>query len=55
MDVDDKAMTLRAQEHGHQPVVCYPIENHAEDSRVTLQEPDTPIQTLTGKMGTGGG
>lgn len=26
MDVSDKAMTLRAQEHGHQPVVCYGLE-----------------------------
>ena len=23
MDVSDKAMTLRAQEHGHQPIACY--------------------------------
>ena len=23
MDVGDKSMTLRAQEHGHQPVVCF--------------------------------
>lgn len=23
MDVSDKSMTLRAQEHGHQPVVCF--------------------------------
>ena len=55
MDVSDKAMTLRAQEHGHQPIVCYGIENHAADSRVILQEPDEPIQTLTSRMGTGGG
>lgn len=26
MDVSDKAMTLRAQEHGHQPVVYYGLE-----------------------------
>ena len=25
MDVSDKAGTLRAQEHGHQPVMCYAI------------------------------
>lgn len=60
MDVSDKAGCLRAQEHGHQPVVClhataYPIENHAADSRVTLQKPDEAIQTLTSRMGTGGG
>ena len=23
IDVSDKSMTLRAQEHGHQPVVCF--------------------------------
>ena len=55
MDVSEKAMTLRAQEHGHQPIVCYGIENHAADSRVRLQEPDEPCQTLTSRMGTGGG
>lgn len=60
MDVSEKAGCLRAQEHGHQPVVClhataYPIENHAADSRVTLQKPDEAIQTLTSRMGTGGG
>jgi DNA (cytosine-5)-methyltransferase 1 len=30
------------------------IENHANDSRVTIREDDT-VQTLTGRMGTGGG
>lgn len=90
MDVSDKAMTLRAQEHGHQPIicfepgiakregsegrfvedktptlranmgdnqpaVCYGIENHPNDSRVRLQEPDEPCQSLTSRMGTGGG
>lgn len=23
MDVSDKAGTLRAQEHGHQPIICF--------------------------------
>lgn len=36
-------------------VQAYPIENHPMDSRVTLQPPDEPCQTLTGRMGTGGG
>lgn len=122
MDVSDKAGCLRAQEHGHQPVVCFEpgimqrdcktgshvsvdvsptiransgdnrpavcfqqnqrnevrmmgdkagaltancgmknqnyvclgIENHATDSRVTLQKPGDPVQTLTERMGTGG-
>lgn len=26
MDVAEKAATLRAQEHGHQPIVCFSIE-----------------------------
>jgi len=55
MDVDDKAGCLRAQEHGHQPVICYGIENHAADSRCRLQEAEEPCQTLTSRMGTGGG
>ena len=55
MDVSDKAGTLRAQEHGHQPIVCWPIENHAQDNRCELKTPETPCQTLTSKMGTGGG
>ena len=54
MDVSEKAGCLRAQEHGHQPVVAYPIENHAMDSRVTLKQPDEPCQTLSSRMGTGG-
>lgn len=30
MDVSDKAMTLRAQEHGHQPVVVYDARGNGE-------------------------
>lgn len=33
---------------------CSPIENHPQDCRVQLSE-DGKVQTLTGKMGTGGG
>ena len=91
MDVSDKAMTLRAQEHGHQPVVCYglepgaaqrqnvenryaenvsptlranagdnrvavvySVENRPADSRVNIID-DGKCQTLTSRMGTGGG
>lgn len=32
----------------------YAVENHAQDSRVSLR-PDNTVQTLTGRMGTGGG
>ena len=76
--------TLRAQEHGHQPIVFEPgaasrlgghfdeglsgtlradmgdnqlavvIENHPADSRVTL-DTSGKVQTLTSRMGTGGG
>ena len=77
--------TLRAEEHGHQPIVFEPgaasrvgghawqgeptgalradmgdnqlavaIENHPADSRVKLDE-SGQIQTLTSRMGTGGG
>ena len=43
--------TLRAQEHGHQPIV---LEYHPQDSRISIDENQDAIQTLTGKMGTGG-
>ena len=43
--------TLNAtDEHG----VCFAIENHPADSRVKLLE-DGICQSLTGRMGTGGG
>lgn len=47
----DISGTLRAQEHGHQPVV---LENHPADSRVKIKE-DGVCQSLTSRMGTGGG
>lgn len=49
------AATLRANMGDNQLAVAYPIENHPADSRVTLQAPDEPCQTLTSRMGTGGG
>lgn len=86
MDVSENITgTLRAQEHGHQPIVFEPgavsrlgghawsgeptgalradmgdnqfavaIENHPADSRVKLDESGV-VQTLSGRMGTGGG
>lgn len=33
--------------------VCYAIENHPNDSRVTV-DPDGIVQTLSSRMGTGG-
>ena len=51
MDVTvDKTGTLRAAEHGHQPIV---LENHPADSRVKICE-DGIVQTLSSRMGTGG-
>lgn len=42
--------TLRAQEHGHQPLVLY--ENHGIDSRYTGPHPVAP--TMSARYGTGG-
>ena len=48
---ENQTATLRAEEHGHQPVV---LENHPNDSRVKISETGV-VQTLSGRMGTGGG
>lgn len=48
---ENSTATLRAEEHGHQPVV---LENHPNDSRVKISESGV-VQTLSGRMGTGGG
>ena len=40
--------------HDGAPAVCYSIENHPADSRVSL-DTSGKCQTLTGRMGTGGG
>ena len=39
---------------GPRVLTTYPIENHPNDSRVRLKE-DGVVQTLSGRMGTGGG
>lgn len=46
----EKTGTLRAQEHGHQPLVLF--ENHGIDGRYTGPHPISP--TLPTRMGTGG-
>lgn len=46
---ENKAGTLRAQQHGHQPLV---FENHGVDSRYTGPHPVCP--TLSARAGTGG-
>lgn len=49
---DGKAPSLRANSGDNQPAIA--IENHPQDSRVKLSE-NNIVQTLNGKMGTGGG
>ncbi|MBE5825280.1 MAG: DNA (cytosine-5-)-methyltransferase [Butyrivibrio sp.] len=49
---EDKTATLRAEAHGHQPVIA--LEHHPNDSRIKIEDGDA-IQTLSGRMGTGGG
>ena len=48
---EDVAGSLRAEEHGHQPIL---LDSHPNDSRVTIRE-DGVVQTLSGRMGTEGG
>ena len=46
--------TLTANDFKDPTIVCYAIENHPCDSRVTLTT-DGIVQTLNARMGTGGG
>ena len=48
--LEEMASTLRAKAN-HPPIV---LDAHPADSRIELSEKDT-IQTLTSRMGTGGG
>lgn len=48
----NKAPTLASGQHD--AAVCIALENHPQDSRVKLSE-NNVVQSLTGKMGTGGG
>lgn len=52
----DKSKTLNsaASDADHVPCTVYSIENHPADSRVDIDE-SGKVQTLTGRMGTGGG
>lgn len=45
--------TLMANDYKDPTIVCYAIENHPCDSRVTLTD-DGIVQTLNARMGTGG-
>lgn len=49
----DIAHTLRSQTKHHEPIVLV-VENHPSDSRVDIKD-DGICQSLTGRMGTGGG
>lgn len=49
----DVSPTLATTHYG-EPVVCYPVENHPNDSRVKISQ-DGNVQTLSTRMGTGGG
>lgn len=55
---EECAATLAAQCSGTEPTVCvkkaYSIENHPADSRVDIDD-SGKVQTLTSRMGTGGG
>ena len=55
---EECAATLAAQSSGTEPTVCikkaYSIENHPADSRVDIDD-SGKVQTLTSRMGTGGG
>lgn len=44
--------TLRAQDHGHPPLVLV-LDHHPNDSRIKIKNEDV-CQSLTSRMGTGG-
>ena len=51
----NKSRTLKTPIGGDDlPVVCYSVENHPADSRVDIDD-SGKVQTLTSRMGTGGG
>jgi DNA (cytosine-5)-methyltransferase 1 len=55
--MEDKCPTITAatgMSGNNQPVVTYSIENHPADSRVNIDD-SGKVQTLTSRMGTGGG
>ncbi len=49
-----KSLSASATDSDHVPGVVYSIENHPADSRVNIDE-SGKVQTLTSRMGTGGG
>ena len=51
---DDISPTLEATDYKEPISICYAIENHPCDSRVTLTD-EGIVQTLNARMGTGGG
>lgn len=53
---DKTSFTLQAgrPDDHHIPSICYAIENHPNDSRITMSD-NGIVQSLTSRMGTGGG
>jgi len=55
----DKSATLCTKYHygsgGDAAMAVYNVENHPADSRIDLLGGEKPVQTLTSRMGTGGG
>ena len=49
-----KTLNSAATDTDHIPVVCYAVENHPNDSRVRIDN-NGIVQTLSSRMGTGGG
>ena len=47
--------TLTSTDYKDPCIVAYPVQNHLQDSRVTIEEDADTVQTLNAKMGTGGG
>ena len=50
----ETAPCLKASHYKFAPVVAYSVENHPADSRVNIDD-SGKVQTLTSRMGTGGG
>lgn len=46
--------TLTSTDYKDPCIVAYPVQNHPQDSRVTIEEDASTVQTLNAKMGTGG-
>lgn len=52
--IDEDGTTFSLRNRDYKDPQCVVIENHPNDSRVKIRE-DGTVQTLSGRMGTGGG